>query len=76
MNQYHVQFLCGQIKFVEEFFQNYQDEKVITTVKKINKIKAEIQVSTVLSIDETVNHLKTIFKQSSYGAALYFTVQQ
>ncbi|MEC2054084.1 hypothetical protein I6J18_05185 [Peribacillus psychrosaccharolyticus] len=72
MNKYDVEFTCGQIKFVHDFFKEYEDEKVVTTSKRLGKIKVIVQVGTALSADDTVKHLLNVFKESKYGPALYF----
>ncbi|MGE8203728.1 hypothetical protein ACQKP0_04125 [Heyndrickxia sp. NPDC080065] len=75
MNEYNVQFYCGQIKFVKDFFKEYKDDQVQTTLKQVGKIKAVFQVTSSLSPEDTVRHLKNIFKESRYGSALHFNVQ-
>lgn len=72
MNQYTIQFLCGQINYVCAFFENYQDDRIRTDVEVINKIKANIQVESALSVTETQSYLENIFQQSKYGCALHF----
>jgi hypothetical protein len=72
MNQYTIQFLCGQINYVRAFFEKYQDGKVRTEVKTINKIKANIQVESTLSATEAQSYLEKIFQESKYGCALHF----
>ncbi|WP_312094902.1 hypothetical protein [Niallia sp.] len=72
MNQYTIQFFCGQINYVRSFFENYQDDKVRTDVEIINKIKANIQVESELSITAAQSYLEKIFQQSKYGCALHF----
>lgn len=75
MNKYKIQFLCGQINYVHQFFLDYQDDKMTTVVEKLEKIKADIQVQTKLSEEEAIEHIKTIFAKSKYGPALHYAVQ-
>lgn len=72
MNHYQVQFFCGQIKYVENFFKNYRDNWVETHIKVINKLKAIIFVETKLQAEEAKKHLERVFKESKYGCALHF----
>ncbi|HEO8420150.1 hypothetical protein [Niallia sp. FSL W8-0635] len=72
MNQYTIQFLCGQINYVRAFFEHYQDDNVRTEVETINKIKANIQVESSLNVTEAQSYLEKIFQQSKYGCALHF----
>lgn len=72
MNQFTIQFFCGQINYVRAFFENYQDDKVRTNVEIVNKLKANILVESALNVTETQSYLEKIFKQSKYGCALHF----
>lgn len=75
MNQHKLTVFCGQIKFLHEFFEGYQDENVQVTIDKVNKIDMQLTAETDLSGEETERHLKQAFKQSSLGTALYFTIK-
>lgn len=72
MNQYIIQFFCGQINYVRDVFENYQDDYITTSIKVINKIKAELVVVTSLSAELAIRHVEKIFQQSKYGCALHF----
>ncbi|MEK4666023.1 hypothetical protein [Niallia sp. FSL R7-0271] len=75
MNEYTIEFYCGQIKFIKDFFEGYQDSRVSTYVEQSSRIKADVKVHTLLPIHETKKHLENVFKQSKYGCALHFTVK-
>jgi len=71
MNQYTVQFFCGQINYVHAFFKNYKDSMIETEIEIISKIKANISVKTGLRAEEARVYLEKIFNQSKYGCALH-----
>ncbi len=74
MNQYTIQFFCGQINNVRAFFENYQDDYIRTSITVINKIKADLVVDTALSPELAIRHVERTFQQSKYGCALHFNV--
>ncbi|WP_400245073.1 hypothetical protein AB3U99_01715 [Niallia sp. JL1B1071] len=74
MNQYTIQFLCGQINYVRAFFENYQDDYITARIKVINKIKADLVVDTTLSPELAICYVEKTFQQSKYGCALHFNV--
>ncbi|MDV4149885.1 hypothetical protein R0131_03465 [Clostridium sp. AL.422] len=65
-----------QMKFIREFFDNFQDDKVkLTVLDDKNRIKIIYSAETDLSPEELEKHLKSEFKtKSAYGASLYYTV--
>jgi len=75
MNEYTIEFYCGQIKFIKAFFEGYQDSLVTTDVEQSSRIKADVKVNTSLSIYDAKKHLENVFKQSKYGCALHFTAK-
>ena len=72
MNQYTIQFFCGQINYVQAFFKNYQDDLIETDIEVISKIKANILVKTGLKAEEAQSYLEKIFQHSKFGCALHF----
>jgi len=75
MKEYTIEFYCGQIKFIKEFFEDYQDNLVTTCVEQSSRIKADVKVNTILPIHDAKKHLENVFKQSKFGCALHFTVK-
>lgn len=73
MNQYTIQFFCGQINYVQSFFKDYQDETIETDIEVISKIKANIIVKTELNAEEAQSYIEKVFHQSKYGCALHFS---
>ncbi|KAB7668845.1 hypothetical protein [Bacillus sp. B1-b2] len=75
MNQYTIQFSCGQINYIQKFFADYQDAFVTTNSEMISKLRANILVKTKLQKEEAQKYLEKIFKQSKYGCALHFSTE-
>lgn len=75
MNEYTFEFYCGQIRYVKEFFAEYEDNYVSTTVEQTSRIKVLVIVKTLLSTQEALKHLENVFKQSKFGCALHFTAK-
>ncbi|NYV65270.1 hypothetical protein HYI36_08415 [Bacillus sp. Gen3] len=75
MNHYVVQIMAGQIKFVQDFFKDYKDEKIKTSLKSVERIRAVLNVVSDLPQEEMIKHIKNTFKHSPIGSALHFTVQ-
>ncbi|GER67798.1 hypothetical protein BpJC7_24860 [Weizmannia acidilactici] len=75
MNVHKIKVSCGQIKFLSDFFKDYEDEKVACTIDELGKIDFTMSVKTDLSKTETADYLKKVFKQTKMGSALYFSVQ-
>ena len=65
-----------QMKFIREFFDNYQDEKVkLTVLDDKNRIKIVYSAETDLSPEDLEKYLKSEFKSKSpYGTSLYYTL--
>ncbi|WP_160670050.1 hypothetical protein [Clostridium sp. C8-1-8] len=76
MNTYVAELNCAQLKYLIEFFDNYQDESIKCTIKdSVSKIKSTMDVETNLPKDKLESYLKTTFKKKSkYGMALYFAI--
>ena len=71
---YTVEMNGAQIKFIREFFDNYEDDKVKLTLKDgSNRIKVVYTGESDLERAELENHLKTSFK-TKYASALYYTI--
>ncbi|MED3653643.1 hypothetical protein P4489_04660 [Heyndrickxia sporothermodurans] len=75
MNELFVEISCGQIKFINEFFEEYKDEKVTVKLTKSEKIKSIFLVTTNLSSDDTVKHLKNVFKKTPHSTALHYAMR-
>ncbi|MEB6548666.1 hypothetical protein MXL46_06035 [Heyndrickxia sporothermodurans] len=75
MNEIYVEISCGQIKFIREFFKEYEDESVSVKLTKSEKIKSVFLVTTNLSSDDTVRHLKNVFKETPHGTALHYAMR-
>ncbi len=73
---YIVEMNGAQMKFIREFFDNYEDDKVKLTLKDdSNRIKVVYTGESDLERAELENHLKTSFKtKSKYSSALYYTI--
>lgn len=73
---YTVEMNGAQMKFIREFFDNYEDDKVKLTLKDdSNRIKVVYTGESDLERSELENHLKTSFKtKSKYASALYYTI--
>ena len=73
---YKVEINGVQMKFIREFFDNYQDEKVkLTVLDDKNRFKIVYSAETDLSAEDLEKHLKNEFKTKSvYGTSLYYTV--
>lgn len=73
---YKVEINGVQMKFIREFFDNYQDEKVkLTVLDDKNRIKIVYSAETDLSAQELEKYLKSEFKaKSAYGTSLYYTI--
>lgn len=71
-----VEINAVQMKFIREFFDNYQDEKVkLAILDDKNRIKIVYSAETDLSASELEKHLKSEFKaKSKYGTSLYYTL--
>ena len=71
-----VEINAVQMKFIREFFDNYQDEKVkLTLLDDKNRIKIVYSAETDLSAADLEKHLKSEFKaKSTYGTSLYYTL--
>lgn len=65
-----------QMKFIREFFDNFEDDKVkLTVLDDKNRIKIIYSAETELSVAELERHLKSEFKnKSAYGTSLYYTI--
>lgn len=73
---YIVEMNGAQMKFIREFFDNYEDDKVKLTLKDdSSRIKVVYTGESDLERSELENHLKTSFKtKSKYASALYYTI--
>ena len=73
---YTVEMNGAQMKFIREFFDNYEDDKVKLTLKDdSNRIKVVYTGESDLERAELEKHLKTSFKtKSKYASALYYTI--
>lgn len=72
---YKVEMNAGQMKYIREFFDGYQDDKVKLTVSNsLSRVKTIYDVETELSKEDLTVYLKTIFKTSKHAAALYYTI--
>lgn len=73
---YTVEINGAQMKFLREFFDNYEDDKVKLELKDgSNRIKVVYTGESDLEKTELENHLKTSFKtKSKYASALYYTI--
>lgn len=73
---YKVEINGVQMKFIREFFDNYEDDKVKLTVSDdSNRIKIIYSAETKLTAKELESYLKSEFKsKSKYGTALYYTL--
>lgn len=73
---YTVEMNGAQMKFIREFFDNYEDDKVKLTLKDgSNRIKVVYTGESELEKAELETHLKTTFKtKSQYASALYYTI--
>ena len=71
-----VEINAVQMKFIREFFDNYQDDKVkLAVLDDKNRIKIVYSAETELSAQELEKYLKTEFKaKSAYGTSLYYTL--
>ncbi|NLL31145.1 MAG: hypothetical protein GX258_08940 [Clostridiales bacterium] len=72
-----IEINAAQMKFIREFFDNYEDEKVkFKVIDTSNRIKTTYEVETDLSDSELEKYVKKIFKEKSkYGSSLYYTVK-
>jgi hypothetical protein len=73
---YTVEMNGAQMKFIREFFDNYEDDKVKLTLKDgSNRIKVVYTGESELEKAELESYLKTTFKtKSQYASALYYTI--
>lgn len=73
---YKVEINGVQMKFIREFFDNYQDDEVkLTVLDDKNRIKIIYSAESNLSAKDLERHLKTQFKAKSiYGSGLYYTI--
>lgn len=73
---YKVEINGVQMKFIREFFDNYEDDKAKLTVSDdSNRIKIIYSAETSLTAKELEAHLKSEFKsKSKYGITLYYTL--
>lgn len=71
-----VEMNSAQLKFLKEFFNSYEDEKVKVTIKDdSNRVRALFTVESDLEGAALESYLKSTFKdKSKYGAALYYTI--
>ncbi|GLC89555.1 hypothetical protein [Lysinibacillus piscis] len=75
MNQHKIRIMAGQIKFLHDFFNMYEDAQIKVNVEQLNKVDMYIVVETALTEDETVRYVKEIFKKTPHGAALSYAIQ-
>ena len=73
---YTVEMNGAQMKFLRDFFDNYEDDKVKLELKDgSNRIKVVYTGESDLERAELENHLKTEFKtKSKFASALYYTI--
>ena len=73
---YKVEINGVQMKFIREFFDNYEDDKVkLTILDDKNRIKIIYSAESELSAADLERYLKTQFKTKSiYGTTLYYTL--
>ncbi|GAA0084262.1 hypothetical protein ACH36K_17730 [Clostridium sp. MB05] len=73
---YKVEINGVQMKFIREFFDNYEDNKVKLIVNDdSNRIKIVYSAETSLTANELEAYLKSEFKtKSKYGTTLYYTL--
>ncbi len=73
---YKVEINGVQMKFIREFFDNFEDDKVkLTVLDDKNRIKIVYSAETELSATDLEKHLKSEFKSKSiYGTGLYYTI--
>lgn len=73
---YKVEINGVQMRFIREFFDNYEDDNVkLTVLDDSNRIKIVYSAETRLTAKELESYLKSEFKtKSKYGVALYYTV--
>ena len=73
---YTVEMNAAQMKFIKEFFENYEDDKVKLTLKDAsNRVKHIYIAETELDQKTLENHLKTEFKNKApMASALYYTI--
>lgn len=71
-----VEMNSAQLKFIKEFFNSYEDEKVKVSIKDdSNRVKALFTVESDLQGADLESYLKSTFKnKSKYGSALYYTI--
>lgn len=72
-----IEINAAQMKFIREFFDNYEDEKVkFKVIDTSNRIKTTYEVETELADNELEKYVKAVFKEKSqYGNALYYTIR-
>ena len=73
---YIVEINGVQMKFIREFFDNYEDDKVKLRAKDdSNRIKIVYSAETSLTAKDLEDYLKSEFKtKSKYGTTLYYTL--
>lgn len=76
MNTYQIQMNCGQISYLCDFFSEYEDERIKTTILSSNRVQAVFEAMTALPGEEAVKHLKQVFQQSKFGPGLYYTIKK
>lgn len=76
MQSYIAEINAAQLKFLKEFFMDYEDEKIKCRLKDdSNRIKAIFEVNSDLTAEQVEAHMKSVFKsKSKYASALYYTI--
>lgn len=76
MNTYQIQMNSGQISYLCDFFSEYEDERIKTTLLSSNRVQAVFEAMTALPGEEAVKHLKQVFQQSKFGPGLYYSIKK
>ncbi|ADL52574.1 hypothetical protein [Clostridium cellulovorans] len=75
MGKYNVELNSAQIKHLNDFFKDYQDEHVKCELVETTKIKSMLSVESDMDAAATEAYIKNTFKsKSQYGMAIYYSV--
>jgi hypothetical protein len=75
MGKHNIELNSAQIKVLNDFFKDYQDEHIKCELVETSKIKSTLSVESDMEAAATADYIKSTFKtKSQYGMAVYYSV--